>query len=235
MYNVNIDFMFGILIYWFLLLLTFCLLLEACLEHLFPNGHIEPVVNTTFTPGTIARVSCDIGFKPDSLHITCNTSRLWNPLPTCTIVTCPVPVVSNGIYRTKSGKLHQDGPIFPNSFDKTRSADLNISNTTKVYMYNTTIQLVCNLGYEVHGPPSFTCLANGTWGQHIAACVKILCNDTVDVQHEAVLEIPDLNFNETGYVSFDAEQFFLADGSVEVECAVNGKLKWKSMPTFGKH
>ena len=59
----------------------------------------------------------------------------------------------------------------------------NTPNQT-IYDYNTTIVITCNDGYEVkEGPVRRTCFENGTWGPVSFDCVKIICNDTVNVRH----------------------------------------------------
>jgi len=207
---------------------------EVCLEPFFANGHIESVFSTTNTLGDSRSVICDTGFKAESLNIICNQSRFWEPQPVCTVVTCPIPVNDNGSFTTSSTLINQDGHVTPDIENSTYPDHPDNLNTTKDYKYNSTVFLTCNDGYEANGPTSFTCLSDGTWGNRTSTCVKILCNDTDEVNHEAVIRIPDLGISETGNALYNTEYFFLSDGDIKVECQVNRKLKWKKKPTFGK-
>jgi len=191
-----------------------------CLEPFVIHGHIETVVNKTYTSGDSVAVSCDIGFKPGSLNTTCNKSGFWDPHPTCTIVTCHAPTVDNGNYTTHDTNQLQN--------------DYSNSTTLIEYTFNTTIYLECDDKYEADGPTAFTCLDNGTWGQNTPTCVKILCNDTSDVRHSAIVTIPtDLGIGEIGNVSYNSLQFHLSDGGVQVECHDNRSLTWTKKPNFG--
>jgi len=193
----------------------------VCLEPIYPNGHIETVVNKTYTAGDTVSVICDTGFKALSLNTTCNQTKFWDPQPTCTIVTCPAPTVDNGNYTTHINNQQQN----------------DHSNSTSVmdYKFNSTIYLQCDDKYEARGPTIFTCLADGTWDQQTSTCVKILCNNTSDVNHEAVIKIPtDLGIGEMGNVSYNSVQFHLSDGGVQVECHNNRSLTWTRRPNFGK-
>jgi len=197
------------------------LFVEVCLTTLFPNGHVDTEVHKTYKPGDTVAVSCDIGFKANSLNTTCNQSRFWDPQPTCTIVTCPAPTVDNGNYTTHINNQQQNDHIN--------------ATTVMEYKFNTTIYLECDDKYEADGPTAITCLADGTWGQQTSTCVKILCNNTSDVNHEAVIKIPpDLGIGEMGNVSYNSLQFHLSDGGVQVECHNNRSLTWTRKPIFGK-
>ena len=200
---------------------------DACLEPSFPNGRIEPVVDKTYTPGDSVSVICDPDFKANSLITTCNQSRFWDPQPTCTEITCPAPTVDNGYYRMTNDTNHQGYPARPN--------DLKDVHAITEYRFNTTIDIECIDGFKASGPTTVICLDDGTWDKQTSTCAKILCNDTADVKHEAIIMIPDLGVNETGHVSYDSEQFDLTDGDVAVECQVNGKIKWIKKPTFGNY
>jgi len=206
-------------------------LLEVCLEPSFSSGHIESSIETTYRPGDNVSVICDTGFKADSLKVTCNASRFWDPQPVCTMVTCPAPVVNNGYYITNSDISALESHTTPDIGDTTHQ-DLDRAES---YTYNTTIYIVCNDGYEANGPTTGTCLADGKWGQQISMCVKIVCNDTTEVNHEALIKFPtDLGLFKTGNASYNSAHFYLSDGGTEVECQVNRRLAWMRRPTFGK-
>jgi len=198
------------------------LFVEVCLTTLFPNGHLDTDIQKTYKPGDNVSVSCDNGFKANSLNTTCNKSGFWDPQPTCTIVMCPAPTVDNGNYSTHNNNQQQN--------------DHSNFTTIMEYKFNTTIYLECDdkYMYEADGPTTFTCLADGTWDQQTSTCVKIHCNNTSDVNHEAVIKIPpDLGIGEMGNISYNSVQYHLSDGAVQVECHDNRSLTWTRKPIFG--
>ena len=141
------------------------------------------------------------------------------------MVTCPAPPADNGFYTTNSDistqKSHSTFAI-----GDTTPQNLN-DIKAKTYRYNTTIFLICHDGYEANGPTKFTCLTDGTWGQQTSMCLKIVCNDSTDVNNEAVIKIPtELGLFETGNASYNSAHFYLSDGGTEVECQVNRRLAW---------
>jgi len=203
----------------------FVLCVEVCLEPFYPNGHIETVVNKTYTTSDTVSVICDTGFKALSLNTTCNQSRFWDPHPACTIVTCPAPTVDNGNYTTHNNDQQH------NDYNKNSTTVMEYKFNTTIYHYH---YLQCDDKYEADGPTTFTCLANGTWGQQSPSCVKILCNNTADVNHAAVIKTPtDLGIGEMGNVSYNSLQYHLSDGSFQVECHDNRSLTWTKKPNFG--
>ena len=197
--------------------------LEVCLQPLFPKGHIESVDNMTL--GDRKSVICDAGFKAESLNTTCSHSGFWDPQPVCNIVMCLVPVIDNGSFKTSSAIMSHDGPVTPDIEFNTRPDNPDDSNATPDYTYNTTVFLECNHGYKANGPTSFTCLSDRSWSHRTSPCVKLFCNDTDEVNHEAVIRIPDLGINETGNALYNTDHFFLSDRGIELERQVNRKLK----------
>jgi len=208
----------------------------VCWEPAFRNVHIDTIVNKTYMIGDNVSVSCETGFKANTVHTTCNKSKLWDPQPTCTEVMCTNPVEQNGYYRT-SNYISYHG----NNTTSCIGSPVSIYNSTNenlttAYTYNTTIYLECKCGFEASGPTAFTCLGDGTWGKHNSTCVKIICNETSVVNHNALIGVPEyLSVGERGNVSYNLEQFFLSDGGIEVECLVNRSLTWMRKPTFGKY
>ena len=199
----------------------FCFFVEVCLEPFYTNGHIETAVNKTYTTGDTVSVICDTGFKALSLNTTCNQSRFWDPHPACTIVTCPAPTVYNGNYTA-------------HNYDQQQNDNINKSTMVIEYKFNITIFLQCDDKFEADGPTTFKCLADGSWGQEISTCVKILCNNTSDVSEAAVIKIPtDLGIGEMGNVSYNPLQYHLSDGVVQVKCHDNRSLTWTKKPNFG--
>jgi len=209
--------------------------LAVCWGLAFSNGRLDTIVNKTYMSGDNVAVSCDIGFNADALNTTCNTSRLWDPQPTCTEVMCTISDVRNGYYRTSSDinkQYDNTTTCIGNTFPVHNS---NNDNSTAVYTYNTTIFLECYCGFEASGPTVFTCLADGTWGKKTSTCVRIICNQTAYVGHEAVIMVPiNLFVGEIGNATYNAEHFFLSVGDMDVESQLNKSLTWINKPTFGK-
>ena len=208
----------------------------ATLNYTCDNGFIGTNTTTScfdnHNPVDSVSLICDIGLNTDSANTSCHHSRFWDPQPACTIVTCPAPIDDNGNYTTGSDTDNQEYHTTSGN-DTTSLNDVSILSD---YTFNTSIVLKCKYGYEVTGPTSFTCLADGTWDQQISTCVKIICNETNSVSHEAVISIPrDLGVGVVVNVSYNSEQFGLSDGGIEVECQVNRSLTWIRKPTFGKY
>jgi len=170
--GILMSFMFSMI---FIIIYVKYFLLEVCLEPSFSNGNIESSIEKTYRPGDNVSVICDAGFKTDSLKTTCNASMFWDPQPVCTMVTCPAPVVNNGYYTTNSDISTLESHTTPQ--------DINSVNAITIYMYNTTVYLICNDGFEANGPTKFTCLADGTWGQQMSMCLRIVSIDTTEKDH----------------------------------------------------
>jgi len=103
------------------------------------------------------------------------------------------------------------------------------------YNYNTTVVLNCEDGYEVkEGLARRTCFYNGTWGPVPIECVKIMCNDNVNVRHESIKEYPLISVSEVGPVMYNSAFFHLQEGSAEVNCSADRKLSWTKTPLFGR-
>jgi len=110
-----------------------------------------------------------------------------------------------------------------------------LSPNQQTYIYNTTVLLSCNDGYEVkEGTARRTCLGDGTWGPVPIDCVKIICNDTVNVRHESIVEYPVITIGEFGSVTYNSSFFHLQEGSTEVHCSANRIFAWTNSPLFGR-
>jgi len=107
------------------------------------------------------------------------------------------------------------------------------SNNSK-YEFGTVITVSCYNGYEPsNGITSMACLEDGTWDQLSLQCIKVLCNDTRDVEHEAILTYPQLAFGDIGKASYNSTFFNLASGSLQMNCSFGRRLSWITTPEFG--
>jgi len=171
------------------------------------NGSLQ-----TYDYGTILVPTCDTGFyiSNNATPRVCQGRSEWTGLhPVCTIVRClaPVPVL-NGTF---------DPPIMDKS-----------------YAYNTSFQILCFKSFEeINGVTYITCTDDTTWNPSTPRCNKIRCNNTHNVQHEAVHSYPALAFEEVGDVSYNSTYYIHKGGSLEVICSMERKLDWKTEPYFG--
>ena len=156
-------------------------------------------------------ITCNPGYVPSSLDTTCQSDRSWiwsGEEPKCSVGTCNRP---STIF---NGWLTPDQPT---------------------YNYNTTVVLSCNDGYEIKkGTAHRTCSEDGTWGPVPIDCVKIICNDTVNVRHESIKQYPHISFSEVGRVIYNSSFFHLQEGSAEVNCSADRKFAWTNSPVFGR-
>ena len=111
------------------------------------NGDKLVTSHNQLTLGTFMAIGCDQGyFLQGSAHLICMENKEWSePLPTCQRVTCPSFTVDNAI--------------------------LSSANFT----YGSTINVVCNLGYELFGDYQLSCLSTASWSSHPPACHMIQC------------------------------------------------------------
>ena len=202
---------------------------EVCSSPSVTNGHAVDTGADYFKAGNNVSFSCNEGFTQLQSTTTCQATRVWSPPPVCTEITCKVPHLGNGDYTVRwSASRKTNEHEFHNT-----STTSNAHNNT--YLYNTTLVIKCNEGYELKGESATrTCQADGTWGQTPLVCVKILCNDNSDVRHEHIDHYPELAIGENGTVSYNSEHIFLSSGYTELTCSTSRKLQWIKAPQFGK-
>jgi len=174
------------------------------------NGRYN-MIQSSYDFGSVIKPICDTGFTISN-NITdrvCEQYNTWSgEEPHCSIVTCNRPA------SFLNGSLTPDQPT---------------------YNYNTIVLLTCNDGYELkEGPAHRTCLEDGTWGPVPIDCVKIVCNDTVNVRHESIETYPVISYSEVGRVIYNSSFFHLQDGSVDVLCSADKRFTWKNSPLFGR-
>jgi len=173
------------------------------------NGRYNNV-KSSYDFESVIQPICDQGYTITNnvTHRICNQYNTWSGKePTCSIVTCNRPA------------SYLNGWLTPNQ---------------STYNYNTTVVVSCNDGYEIKkGTVHRTCFEDGTWGPVPIDCVKIICNDTVNVSHESINEYPAISFNEVARVIYNSSFFHLQEGSTEVNCSADRKLSWTRSPLFG--
>ncbi|CAG0914385.1 unnamed protein product [Notodromas monacha] len=114
-----------------------------------PNGR---VIGGDFRFRSIVQFSCDLGFglTIESGFAQCSANATWIPdIPqvVCEQRFCPRPSAP------ENGYLH--------------SADASIGST---------IKFDCDIGYQVKGEDTITCLANGSWSSSLGECAPEFCH-----------------------------------------------------------
>lgn len=161
--------------------------------------------------GSVLVPTCNTGYNiaNNISRRVCKQHNEWSgPNPVCEIIKCKRPSVLNGqiTYHFKDS-----------------------------YNYGTSIHIKCNDWYEtIDRSYRRTCQADGTWGPPELQCVKILCNDTVNVNHVSIYRYPEIGVGENANVSYNSSYFYLSDGSVEIRCNENRRFTWIKQPYFGK-
>jgi len=177
------------------------------------NGQVHaPDTNKLlFKPGDTLAIHCNTGFTTTNPNVTCQKDRAWAPIPTCVQVTCSVPNIENGYYTVNDNVTDEQQP------------------------YGTAMEANCNLYYALPDALERFCQQNGQWSGSDPICIKIICNDTRQILHEALNAHPMLGIGENGQVSYNDTHFVLQSGSVAATCLENGQLVWIQSPEFGKN
>lgn len=165
-----------------------------------------PLVNgvtegDTFTYGNSVKYSCLPGFemKGDAIQI-CLTDRTWSGTqPLCVAQTCgPPPTVTNGYVHT----------------------------TGETYLHNASYY--CNVGLQLVGSKTLTCLSNGTWSLPVPMCQVIKgCNSPKQIPNGKVQEH---NLNTGRAVEFQCDKGYSLVGETLVVC-MGGNTWSSSFPT----
>ncbi|CAG5134438.1 unnamed protein product, partial [Candidula unifasciata] len=107
------------------------------------------VTSTTTTYLSAVQYLCDPGFViQGSSEIICDASGLWVPeAPTCEPRACQQPV----------------------------DIDFGSFSSSGRFVYNTTLEYSCNIGYLLQGESKMTCQKDGTWSAPTPTCQQIQC------------------------------------------------------------
>ncbi|QED21189.1 secreted complement binding protein [Borealpox virus] len=97
-----------------------------------------------YTDGSVVTYSCNKGYSLiGNSGILCSGGE-WTDPPTCQIVKCQYPTISNG---------------YVNGFKRS-------------YSYNDKVHFTCKHGYELSGSSSSTCSLGDTWQPALPTCVR---------------------------------------------------------------
>ena len=182
------------------------------------NGCLQTNNLGLYKSGDQVDVVCNAGLEPAAKTTTCQPNGTWDPEPVCSIIEC----------------------IPPSSIEHG-----SLSPILRRYVYRTSLTLTCDNGYEAeHERDTLKCLYDGTWDFISLKCVKVHCNDTSDVQLDAVQGYPSLDvvqgyptlaFGQVGEATYNSTFFNLKHGSLQLNCSSERKLFWINRPDFGRH
>ncbi|XP_034447840.1 C4b-binding protein alpha chain-like isoform X1 [Hippoglossus hippoglossus] len=120
---------------------------EAMVCETAPEGTNAERKNLQEPPYTFRSVigyKCREGTLVGPKEIWCTKTGTWSaPPPTCKVITCPSPIVSNASWA---------------------GAQINL------YQYRDTISIECNTGYTMIGQSSVTCGLDGQWSPDLPKC-----------------------------------------------------------------
>jgi len=185
-------------------------ILEVCSLPNVTNGNASYSMDGITKSGEATVIQCNPGYEPSRPDPVCQQNRTWLPEPSCIQITCRVIPIENGYYLKG---LIPVGQVEP---------------------YETIIQPHFVYGYNISHSIPRTCLQDGLWSDQSPTCVKILCNDTSNIEQNAIDAFPVLEIGDFGDVSYNSSLFVLKSGETSVKCLRNGQLDWTQPPEFGK-
>jgi len=208
------------------------LCLEVCLLPAITKGQLVSNSRTLFKAGESVTINftCNTNYFPENPTTTCQSDRTWDPRPQCSDITCAVPVLTNGYYKSNEDvvangtQVNYQSTITPFCLDG--------------FTLTSSIQRTCQDNSTIGCKPtpgltSMSCLEDRTWGPLSLQCTKVLCNDTRDVEHNVIQIYPQLAFGDIGEASYNSTFFNLISGSLQMSCSSRGRLSWIAPPEFG--
>ncbi|XP_074555287.1 sushi, von Willebrand factor type A, EGF and pentraxin domain-containing protein 1 [Halichoeres trimaculatus] len=162
------------------------------------NGVTE---GESYNYGDFVMYSCLPGFdmKGDSIQ-TCQADRTWSGTrPACVAPSCgPPPTVSNALVQT----------------------------TGQTHLHNASYE--CNVGLQLVGPKTLTCLSNGTWSQPAPTCeVAKGCNSPKQILNG---KLQEHNLSTGRAVEFQCDKGYTLVGDSLVAC-MGGSIWSSPFPT----
>ena len=146
----------------------------------------------SYSYNSVVTFSCNTGYILTGVNsLICLSSGSWNDTaPTCNPVDCGDPgTPSNG---AKAGTS---------------------------FTYNSIITYSCNVGYNVMGADSLTCLSSGSWNGSVPLCVIVSCSDPGTPSNGQRIET---GFLYNSVVSYSCEAGYNLTGSETLACLSNG-------------
>ena len=154
----------------------------------------------SYSYNSVVTFSCNTGYTLTGANsLICLSSGSWNDTaPTCNPVDCGDPgTPSNG---AKAGTS---------------------------FTYNSIITYSCNVGYNVMGADSLTCLSSGSWNRSVPSCVIVSCGNPGTPSNGQ--RIGD-TFNYSSTVTFHCNTGYNLSGSLALLCLFSGS--WNDTTPF---
>ncbi|KAL4220535.1 Coagulation factor 5/8 C-terminal domain [Mactra antiquata] len=171
----------------------------TCDDYVLPDNSFIDGVEELYWYGDELPLLCEEGyFLSDNVTIKCNESGQWDDFPTCTMVEC-------GMFNLPSN-MTLDESITPQD----------------QYVFNYTVSVACEMGFELNGDSEITCLSSGSWSV-LPSCEIITCPEysTTVLSGEVA--------NVTGNAFGDIVTILCNnDTIINVSCVSNGE--WEPTP-----
>ncbi len=152
------------------------------------NGHMDPA-KERLKAGESATYKCEPGFEligePERI---CLMNGTWDrPTPYCSLIECdkPADVISNG------------------------------RMLGSVFSYRSTVEYVCDSGYEIDGTKNRTCQSNGQWDNSIPVCEKVHCPIPGNPEHG---KFEGIDFRYQQRVTYYCNEGFVLEGHAVRTC-----------------
>ncbi|XP_039985252.1 P-selectin isoform X2 [Xiphias gladius] len=156
------------------------------------------------------RFHCELGFHLVGVpQLFCETSGYWNhPVPLCQVEQCQVLNHTN----ISGGSMNCSHPIAP-------------------YSYNSTCQVRCDEGYELHGEDQIHCDHAGQWTASVPACTRKKCPPIFFPVMGNVTCMDTLEpFSFSSQCNFTCQEGYYLTGDNALTCLASGQWS-KPTPT----
>ena len=193
--------------------------LPSCRKIVCPLLHVSANTNVTilnppeedvtatrnYTFGTRLHFSCAIGFMlKGNFEIECGPDKDWLPhWPICEVVTCPDPLLENGLI---------EGKPQPGNQGK--------------YAFGDSLRFVCKPGFKLVGETELFCEPEGVWTGDFATCLRNMCPAPKAPENGRVVG-DAYNFEDK--VQHLCNQGYELNGISSVQCLAN--LTWSDQPS----
>ncbi|GFR11206.1 sushi, von Willebrand factor type A, EGF and pentraxin domain-containing protein 1 [Trichonephila clavata] len=160
------------------------------------HGHVK---GKNFTYGSIVRYFCESGYELEgSSELRCLAKKTWSDtVPKCMPLPCSRPVPP------------AHGTVL-----------------FRALVVDSTVHFSCSEGYEMHGSPNSTCLANQTWDSDPPTCKLISCPAVKNLKHGRVI---GTNFTYGSKLEFKCNSKYKIDGPESIAC-ISSKKWSKNVP-----
>ncbi|XP_078589324.1 complement receptor type 2-like [Branchiostoma floridae x Branchiostoma japonicum] len=156
------------------------------------NGMLTPTGMTSYQD--TVTFSCNAGYVLNGASTTtCQINLAWSDaVPTCQRVQCPsLGTLTNGVLRPSGATSYQD-----------------------------VVEFICNLGYQLVGPPNTTCQADRSWSNPVQTCRAVQCPSQVAPANGAVSSTGPNVYQDQ--VTFSCNPGYGLDGTAGLTCQADG-------------